>query len=261
MGPRKSIDPPEEFISFLGKPPLHPNRKPLEVANENGVNSGSSGGYLRSDHLLGYSWRKIILLFILACFALIVLGMSHTENEIIETGIESGESEAVHHEHMDVVSVEEEKEISENRMLGFHNPSPQNFITASIHYKPKGVGYPIRPVGGLHPIYYQDLNEADRDKVDKSNGVVEGDYSTSSPYADPRLEMAEDERQKEQAEYIEKLQKIRDEWGMWNFVDHNSSRPVVDWETVGKEKKGYDVLSGEIEREEFGEGVWQADDE
>jgi hypothetical protein len=61
---------------------------------------------------------------------------------------------------------------------------------------------------------------------------------------------------------MKKLSSIRNDWGVWNFVDAKSQdRPVVDWESVGKDKTGYDVYSGEIESGEFGEGVWQGDDE
>lgn len=154
--------------------------------------------------------------------------------------------------------------VNSRGLLGFHNPSPQNFITSAIYFKPKGVGYPLRPTGGLHPIYAVDLPSASEINTTITNmpnldAQILGDYSTNSPYADPRLKMTDEERANEQKEYLEKLASIREEWGVWNFVDEKPDRPVMDWSNV-KKKDGYDFRSGEIESDEFDEGVWQGDD-
>jgi hypothetical protein len=327
------MDPPEEENAFLGRPPLHPStRKSLEIQRSQANGSNSSSGHLSG----AYGWRKILLLFILASFTVILLIISNTEDVAIEKGIEIGEVKNVVHQDLleakvpepavegsdikqtstdkvvidekllgdesvkfDEPSTEEkdnskqlakeddsrsekstESSNAENKsaenssssssgLMGFHDASPQNFITSTIHYKPKGVGYPVRPVGGLHPPYYVDLdgssNDEETNAFTKVDGVTdpqtEGDYAISSPYADPRLKITQEEREKEQSVYIEKLQSIREEWGGWNFKDPNPDRPKVDWENVGKEKSGYDVLSGEIESEEFEKGAWQGDDE
>eukprot|EP00956_Cyclotella_meneghiniana_P000132 scaffold216_cov59-Cyclotella_meneghiniana.AAC.4 len=167
-------------------------------------------------------------------------------------------------------SAAESSASSSNRKypLGFHDASPQNFITNTIHYKPPGIGYSLRPIGGLHPIYYHDLNDdtlaiANGEHLDHvMNATINGDYALYSPYADPRLQLNDEERSKEQEEYRILLQEVRDTWGYWNFVDtKEEDRPVMDWSNV-KSNNNDDVgLSGEIESEEFTNGVWQRDDE
>ena len=150
------------------------------------------------------------------------------------------------------------------KSLGYHSPSPQNFITQTLYLKPKGVGYPTRPQGGLHPIYLDDYqtNNVTLDVKGVQNALIDGDYTLHSPYGDARLSLTEEERSQEEDLYLNKLDSIRKEWGVWNFIDTNPNRPVVDWEGVGnKKKEGYDGRSGEIEREEFASGVWQGDEE
>lgn len=160
---------------------------------------------------------------------------------------------------------------NKKHLLGFHDASPQNFITRPIHYKPPGAGYPLRPAGGLHPVYYRDLTDeswavADGHSLDHvSHAVVEGDYVLHSPYADPRLRWREEDRKKEEEDYATLLQEVRDTWGYWNFVDAVEDRPVMDWTKVmSRNDNGKDVgfgWSGEINSEEFTDGVWQRDDE
>jgi len=39
-----------------------------------------------------------------------------------------------------------------NGIIGFHEPSFENMYGANYYFKPKGVGYPLAPTGGVHPI-------------------------------------------------------------------------------------------------------------
>eukprot|EP00956_Cyclotella_meneghiniana_P000141 scaffold217_cov64-Cyclotella_meneghiniana.AAC.2 len=169
--------------------------------------------------------------------------------------------------------------------LGFHDASPQNFITNAIHYKPPGIGYSLRPIGGLHPIYYHDVTDETLAIINGEhldyvvNATINGDYAIYSPYADPRLQLNDNDRSKEQEEYLILLQEIAlkmqnvsttylsarqksDSWGYWNSVDNKDDRPVMDWSNVKSSDDDDDVgLRGEIESEVFTDGVWQRDDE
>ena len=157
------------------------------------------------------------------------------------------------------------------------------------------MGYLVRPQGGLHPIYMAAIatSRMDGDEEDHgSNSTRSSSTSTtttltldnteyydddyeSSPYADLRLQMTDEERNREQMEWKIKLQEIRDKYGYWNFKDdeytgmHNDGRgrPVVDWLNIDKterrkKKKGdYNPLLGEIDKDDFPTGSWQTDDQ
>ena len=151
-----------------------------------------------------------------------------------------------------------------NTILGFHDASPESFTHANYYLKPKGVGYPLAPKGGLHPIYIHDAENADQMT---SYG---DDFSENSPYADDRLKLTPEQRKEEQNQWETHLNEIREKYGSWNFKDtyrekNGKERPVVDFETIGKEKEskkeGYNSLHGEIEKEDFPAGVWQTDNE
>ncbi len=156
----------------------------------------------------------------------------------------------------------------------------------------------VRPQGGLHPLYMTAtatattaaaaLGSTDGDDNDHHGGgnstrtastiefdnteYYDDDYE-SSPYADLRLEMTDEERNREQREWKIKLQEIRDEYGYWDFKDDEytamhkdgQGRPVVDWlnirKTEKKKKGDYNPLLGEIDKDDFPIGSWQTDDQ
>lgn len=165
---------------------------------------------------------------------------------------------------------------SSSRMIGFHEPSYENIYGANHYYKPPGVGYLVAPRGGLHPIYILMATTTDQDGEDENTTATwdnseyfDDDYE-SSPYADLRLQMTEQERELEQEEWKVKLQEIREKYGYWDFKDDDKytnndathRRPVVDWITIGNTKtKEYNPLLGEINKEDFPIGSWQTDDE
>lgn len=231
-------------------------------------------------------WKKVVLLLILTVFTFCLLMLSQREEGDLEEALMAGDVEPVWHDEqlMEGITVTDatqdttkdqtqalsessstqsaESSPSNELLVGFHSPSPQSFIERVIHYKPKGVGYPLRPVGGLHPVYYLDVINGS--SLETS---ADGDYSLFSPYADARLKLSNEERQKEQSRYMQKLQTIRDEWGYWQFKDTFyqgvGTRPYVDWENMRGKKQNtqYDSYLGEIEREDFEPGVWQGDDQ
>ncbi len=157
-------------------------------------------------------------------------------------------------------------------LMGFHDPSPESFTHANYYLKPKGAGYPLAPKGGLHPIYIRDA--ATDEEMQQLIRDVNNDHDTyqeTSPYADARLKMTDEERDAENESWRDHLEKVRNAYGYWDFKDNykekngGKDRPVVDFETIGKIKKdkdeGYDILHGEIDKEDFPEGSWQTDDE
>jgi hypothetical protein len=159
---------------------------------------------------------------------------------------------------------------SNSLLTGFHDASFENIYGANYYLKPKGVGYPIRPIGGIHPIYMID-HQNDNDDITLPPDDDWQNYEIS-PYTDKRLKMTPEERQVEQTEWEAKLQSIRDTYGYWNFMDdypskHNgNSRPTVDWSTVYNQKKYtdnptkfYNPLHGEISKDDFPKDVWQSD--
>jgi hypothetical protein len=241
----------------------------------------------------GTQGRKVVLLVILTVFTFLLLMMSQREERDLEDALMAGDVQTVWHDDqlMEGITIthatqdttkDQTQSLSQSAstqsaelttasfastqstelLIGFHSPSPQSFIDRAIHYKPKGVGYALRPVGGLHPTYYLDL--VNDSSLETS---ADGDYSLFSPYADARLQLSNDERQKEQSQYIQKLQYIREEWGYWNFKDTFykgvGTRPYVDWDNMRDKKQDtqYDAYLGEIDREDFEQGVWQGDDQ
>ena len=171
---------------------------------------------------------------------------------------------------------------NQHHYIGFHDPSYENIYGANHYYKPPGVGYFVRPIGGLHPVYMTMTNTAlvnnDDDDNDGNNSTATSEWDNSeyynadyesSPYADLRLQLTDEERAQEQTEWRIKLQEIRDRYGYWDFNDdYNNNevddghRPVVDWLTIGNMKKGeYNPLLGEIDKEDFPIGSWQTDDQ
>lgn len=157
---------------------------------------------------------------------------------------------------------------SSSLLTGFHDASFENIYGANYYLKPKGVGYPIRPTGGIHPIYMIDHQNDNNDEMtpppeDWNNYEI-------SPYTDKRLKMTPEQRQTEQTYWEAKLQSIRDTYGYWNFIDdypsknNGKQRPTVDWSTVFTSKKYtdtkfYNPLHGEISKDDFPKDVWQSD--
>ncbi|KAL3793748.1 hypothetical protein HJC23_013310 [Cyclotella cryptica] len=293
------MEPPEESASLLssgkstGRPPLYPKNASGDPSRRRAVSLEMES---HAPSARGVPWRKLALLLILTVFTFFLLMLSQREEGDLEGAVRMGDVEPVWHDEqrmqgmadvMEDTATDQAQTLPESSssssskeesaespttssstsmtewLTGFHSPSPQSFTDRVIHFKPKGVGYPLRPVGGLHPIYYLDITNASS----LEEAVSDGDYSRFSPYADGRLQLSDEERQQEQDEYMQKLQSIRDEWGFWNFKDTfykgPGKRPFVDWEVIKSKKQGteYDVLLGEIEREDFEQGVWQGDDQ
>jgi len=155
-----------------------------------------------------------------------------------------------------------------NGIIGFHEPSFENMYGANYYFKPKGVGYPLAPTGGVHPIYMID-NPKDNNGDPITPPIDYNNYEIS-PYTDTRLKMTPEERIQEQTYWEEKLQQIRNEYGYWNFVDeyplknNGKARPVVDWSSIAAAKtkqnnNGNNPLHGEISKEDFPTDSWQTD--
>ena len=180
-----------------------------------------------------------------------------------------------------------------NNYIGFHEPSMENIYGSNHHHKPIGVGYAVRPIGGLHPVYhYYANNHVDIHNVAEDDGIDYYDHETTStiiidheesPYVDIRLDISIEQRNVERKVWKEKLDDIRRIYGYWNFTDtyycssnnNNDSdddddeRPTVDWLTVKTKTttsstttttKSYDPLLGEIDPIDFPNNVWQTDD-
>jgi len=169
-------------------------------------------------------------------------------------------------------SPETSKSTSNNSLMGFHDPSPESFTHANYYLKPKGAGYPLAPKGGLHPIYIRDAaSEEEMQKLVQEMNNDHDTYQETSPYADARLKMTDEERDTENKSWRDHLEGVRNAYGYWDFKDNYQEknggieRPVVDFEAIGKMKKekdeGYNILHGEIDKEDFPEGSWQTDDE
>ena len=74
-----------------------------------------------------------------------------------------------------------------------------------------------------------------------------------SPYSSLSYDRPKEELRQEQAEYVAKMQKIREEWGMWSFKDHSSSvRPVQKFEKFEYKDVG---------PRQWTKGAWQTDRE
>ena len=160
----------------------------------------------------------------------------------------------------------------DSQYIGFHEPSIENIYGANRYYKPNGVGYPISPQGGLHPIYMNEISDEETKEQLSAEKYFDDNYELS-PYADVRLKLSDEARKAEQADWEKKLQDIRDTYGYWNFHDdyptknNGKDRPVVDWATVGDEKKStknnndyYNPLFGEINKQDFPKDSWQTED-
>eukprot|EP00574_Skeletonema_japonicum_P004512 CAMPEP_0201718612 /NCGR_PEP_ID=MMETSP0593-20130828/4087_1 /ASSEMBLY_ACC=CAM_ASM_000672 /TAXON_ID=267983 /ORGANISM="Skeletonema japonicum, Strain CCMP2506" /LENGTH=996 /DNA_ID=CAMNT_0048208955 /DNA_START=5 /DNA_END=2995 /DNA_ORIENTATION=+ len=153
-----------------------------------------------------------------------------------------------------------------SKIIGFHEPSFDNMYGPRYYFKPKGVGYPLAPTGGVHPIYMID-NPADEEGNEITPPADFDDYELS-PYTDTRLKMTAEERAKEQNYWHGKLALIRHEYGYWNFKDSywfknkGKSRPVVDWAAIAAKTKtngNGNPLHGEISKEDFPKDSWQTD--
>ena len=74
-----------------------------------------------------------------------------------------------------------------------------------------------------------------------------------SPFSCPLYDRPEEELKAEQEEYIKKMHDVRVKWGEWSFKDHsNVVRPVQDFSNV--EYK-------DLEKDAWGENVWQKDEQ
>ncbi|KAL7539814.1 hypothetical protein ACHAXR_009620 [Thalassiosira sp. AJA248-18] len=228
-----------------------------------GASSSNRVGSLLSDVTtrFGFSSRQALLLVILAFVVLLLLIVaSKTETAIEEDAVTT--TMEVHHDHPSSLSSKWTSQ-SGGQYIGFHEPSLENIYGANHYFKPKGVGYPVAPRGGLHPIYMLEVGDGEKPNV---HDVGFYDDYELSPYADKRLKLTDTERQTEQEEWKQKLQDIRDKFGYWDFKDDyreknkGKDRPVVDWATVGDKKKDYNPLLGEIDKNDFPKGAWQTDD-
>ena len=163
------------------------------------------------------------------------------------------------------------KDFMTTKFIGFHEPSLENMYGPNYYYKPRGVGYPLAPRGGNHPIYMIDNpTDANGDPIEPPEDY---DHFDTSPYTDVRLKMTKEERDKEQGYWMGKLQLIRNAHGYWNFRDNypfknmGHPRPVVDWAGVAANMtttggtKNQNPLHGEIAKEDFPKDVWQTDKE
>ena len=79
-----------------------------------------------------------------------------------------------------------------------------------------------------------------------------------SPYASPLYDAPEDVLQLTQEAYIEKMKKVREEWGAWSFVD-----PAEDvYGPKGKDRPVTDLTGvpyKDLPSEQFVDGSWQTD--
>ncbi|KAL9186839.1 hypothetical protein ACHAXT_010559 [Thalassiosira profunda] len=223
-----------------------------------------------------FSSRHVFVLAILVgAVALLLLVDAKTESAL-EEGAEAGTAVEVHHNLTELRSGENAKLLEQGgaandakggsgagkATMGFHDASPENIYGANRYYKPKGLGYATRPVGGLHPIYMADAGAGG--KPNEGDFAFDDEYELS-PYADKRLKMTDEERTTEQEEWAKKLQHIREKYGYWDFEDdyrekNKKDRPAVNWATVGEKKADYDPLLGEIDKDDFPKGAWQTDD-
>ena len=294
------MDPPEDFVSLTGRPPRHPTSSiDMEFGEAQPSSSVFSPPRTRSSDVTfggsGRYWRRHLLLFIAICLSIILWIATQSAEKEIEVALEEGVVEEAMHDDEILEGWDRDDETDNdaargkedaadrsdsnsggggsdesgnsrgNRKLlaGFHTPTHYSFVTSAIYTKPKGVGYPLRPTGGVHPLYLADMEDIPDGASAYGDGgasFVGGDYAVSSPYADSRLRLTPEEREKEQSAYLDKLEAIRKEWGSWNFVDSkypNGGRPSVDWSKMEMSK----LMSGEIEKDEFEKGVWQGDDE
>lgn len=220
-----------------------------------------------------FFFRLVMVLLNLAGVAFLFLVVNSKTESSIESGIEGGETYEVRHRPFDKggkgggspSSASSSSPNNGHEVIGFHDASLENIYGANHYHKPRGAGYPVAPRGGLHPVYMIDLKEGE-EVNDKGTRYDADDYELS-PYADVRLKMTDEERETEKKEWREHLKEIRERYGYWNFVDEykskngGKSRPVVDWATVGAKKQNYNPLLGEIDKEDFPKGSWQADDD
>ena len=296
------MDPPEEVnaleLSSLleetindhdssnnGRPPLHPSRqlKSPRYNNQQQTSVRKGNNYFNlpvafppipsastsaTSSNNKFSFRQLVLIFNLVGIVTILITISSKTEKVIESNVEGGTTYEVLHNHKvgdDDSSSTTVVTNKEGGMIGFHNPSLENTYGANHYYKPKGVGYSIRPQGGLHPIYMLDMTDDDKKQLEVNADYYEANNYELSPYSDKRLKLTDSERITENNEWKAKLQKIRDTYGYWKFVDDYStknngkSRPTVNWSNVGN-KDNYNVLLGEIDPSVFPKDSWQTDD-
>ena len=72
-----------------------------------------------------------------------------------------------------------------------------------------------------------------------------------SPYASHLYDKSKDELEAEQAQYVAKMDQVREEWGAWSFRDPNPDRPVANFDRVD-----YRDLSNA----DMPNGCWQKDE-
>ena len=206
------------------------------------------------------------------------------EEDVVETAV------VVQHHHADdyddglVVSTTTSSSGSSSSLIGFHDPSYENMYGSNYYFKPKGIGYPLVPTGGVHPIYMID-NHHPTDTTTTTTTTTNNtaillppndfDNYELSPYTDVRLQMTSEERTSEQTYWENKLQSIRKDYGYWNFRDDypakhdGKSRPVVDWSSIAThhaeqlkedgDSNNNPLLHGEISKEDFPKDAWQTD--
>ena len=225
-------------------------------------NAASSTSPPQPHTIFGFSSRNALLLLNLAGVVLLLVIVASKTESAIEMDAATTTFEA-HHGHP---TSNTDLSQADHKYIGFHDPSLENIYGSNRYYKPKGVGYPIAPRGGNHPIYMLEIGEEEKKSLLSNDDEYFDDDYELSPYADKRLNLTDEERTTEQKEWSKNLQDIRDKYGYWNFKDNykeknKKDRPVVDWATVGEKKKDYNPLLGEIDKDDFPEGTWQTDDE
>mmetsp|Transcript_23939 Transcript_23939/g.51692 ORF Transcript_23939/g.51692 Transcript_23939/m.51692 type:complete len:928 (+) Transcript_23939:79-2862(+) len=224
--------------------------------DQNNNNQNNASQY--STTYFGFFSRQALLLLNLAGVVLLLMIIANKAENANETDAAEKTFE-VHHGHLSPPSSSSQSQHS----IGFHEPSLENIYGANHYFKPKGVGYPNAPRGGLHPIYMVDIMIGEGNDDNNTAAEYYNDDYELSPYADERLKLTKEERITEQQEWKQKLQDIRDNYGYWDFKDDykeknkGKDRPVVDWATVVGEKKKL----GEVDKDDFPKDAWQTDDE
>jgi len=270
-----SFAPPPRRSQYSSSPRHHTLRQKQHQQSRSSssapTTTSSPSSSNKNDHaIFGFSSRNAILLLILAGFVLVLVLVASKLDSKNETDAASTTKGVAH--HFDPATKEGGSSTTSKEdngeYIGFHDASSENIYGANRYYKHKGVGYPLAPRGGLHPIYMMDLEvEDDSEKLPDldDHEYYHEDYELS-PYADKRLKLTDAERTSEQTEWNQKLSEIRTEYGYWNFRDDyrqnhkGKDRPVVNWSTVGDKKKEYNPLLGEIDPSDFPKDAWQTDD-
>ena len=287
---RRGTTPPpaNDAISLLPPSSYTPSHRGDVDENDDGLDPWMGPNHrssYKSSSSTKFDKRRIltILSFMSVGLALLLLlsyatSMAERDVDVVDT------SSVVHAKRGDVDDVPGDGEggmkgEKKRRVIGYHDASIENIYGANVYRKPRGVGYTSRPRGGLHPVYVVDVvvgeDDGDDDVYDDGldydwagiHADIDEYYGNGSPYADGRLDMTNEERTKENDEWKNKMNEIRETYGYWNFVDDESdTRPVVDWMNVMKGGKtntgdgGYDPSLGEISPSDFPRGTWQTDD-